>query len=396
MLLQHGNIVLLDGSVLEKTDLRIAGSVISEIKRGLTPHKDETRFDIDRRWVLPGLINAHVHIALSGTETQERILNQSVADFAINGVKNAETLLMSGFTTVRDLGAPHHIDISVKHAIESGRLNGPRIMVSGKPITTIGGHAWYWPSRQADGREECRKAAREELFAGADQLKVMATGGLLTMEGDPGAPQLTEEEIGVIVEVARDAGKKVAAHCHGLEGIRRAVHAGVDSIEHGSYADEEALVNMRERGIFLCTCLRATFVLQQMEGASNSFCDCVRKRAAKAFSRQCETYTMAHELGVKLAYGTDSGTPLNPHKESSREFGFMARCGLSPVETIHAATKYAAELLGIDNAVGTLEIGKIADILVIEENPLDSICVLENLQKHIILLFKAGQTVIEK
>ena len=389
MLLKNGNLIVGDGSYLERTDLRICGEKIAERGVNLTPHEKEAVVDLTDRWVLPGLIDAHVHVVLSAGADPYAILSRSDPDLTIDAVNNVRRLLYAGFTTVRDVGARNYIDVAVKKAIEEGTIEGPRMMVAGYCIVMTGGHCWNLGGRQADGPDECRKAAREQLFHGVDLLKMVATGGVVTREGEPGLPELIQEEMTAIVEEAHKAGKKATAHCHALEGIRNAVNAGVDSVEQGSFADRAMLEMMAKRGTYLCMCKHATYQCANTAGLPAY----LNERGKRVLEAQLATYRLAHELGVKLAFGTDAGTPFNPHGANGKEFAFQVQCGLSEMEAIETATKNAAELLGMLDRVGTLEVGKFADVLVLKDNPLEDIRVLERPDEEIALILKGGQVI---
>jgi len=392
MLLKNGNLIVGDGTVLESTDLRVEGELIAEVGRSLVPHGDELVLDLSGRWVLPGLIDAHTHVVMSGGDDPCAALSRSLPEVTIAAANNARRTLHAGFTTVRDMGACGYVDIAIRDAINRGELEGPRMLVAGACITMTGGHAWFLGGRQADGPDECRKAAREQLFRGVDHLKMMASGGVLTKEGEPGLPQLDCKEMMAIVAEAHKAGKKAAAHCHGLDGIRNAVRAGVDSVEHGSFADETVLREMAARGTFLCICMKATSVLASADGIP----DYMMQRAKRILDAQLETCRRARRIGVKVAFGTDAGTPRNPHGENGEEFLFFVECGFSEMEAIQAATGWAAELLGVSDRVGLLRPKMLADVLVLRHNPLDDIRVLARPREEIELLLKGGTPVISR
>lgn len=389
MLLQRGNVITGDGQLLERTDLRIQEGHITERGVGLQVLPNEETYELEGKWVLPGLIDAHVHTLMSGGTDPYALVSRSDADLTIDAMRNAKRLLRAGFTTARDLGSRNFIDVDVRDAISQGRIEGSRLRVSGRCIIMTGGHGWFLGSRQADGADDCRKAAREQLFHGVDQLKTMATGGATTKEGEPGRPQLSQIEMAAVVEEAHKAGKKVAAHCHSIEGIRFAVDAGVDSIEHGSFADREILERMAKKGTVLCICMRATSI----QANDTTIPAYMTERAKHILDAQLATCQLAHELGVSQVFGTDAGTPFNYHGENAKEFRFFRECGFSPMEALCSAMKSAADLIGLGNCLGTLDIGKIADILVLHTNPLEDIRVLEDPNQEIDLLMKEGQVV---
>jgi len=389
MLLTKANLIIGNGEYLEHMDLRVQNGVISELGPSLSPKIEETVVDLANHWMLPGLIDTHVHVVMSAQRDPYDLYSKPVSEITIAAVKNARNLLYAGFTTVRDMGACEYVDVAIRNAITQGHIEGPRLKAAGKPLIMTGGHGWFLGGRQADGPDECRKAAREQLFHGADHLKMMATGGGLTKEGEPGLPQLTQEEMTAIVEEAHNAGKKAAAHCHGLQGIRNAVFAGVDSIEHGSFANNSILEEMAKKGVFLCICMRAT----SLQVSGDAIPAYMMERAKRILGAQLDNCRRAHEMGVKQAFATDAGTPLNPHGENAKEFAFFLQCGFSEMEAIQGATSSAAELLGILDQVGTLEVGKLADILVLNHNPLEDISVLERPEEEINLLLQEGRVI---
>jgi imidazolonepropionase-like amidohydrolase len=391
MLLKNGNLIIGNGECLEGTDLRIESGVISKRAVNLKPHLKEPVIDLSNCWVLPGLIDAHVHIVMSGEMDSSNLPSKSTAEITINAINNASKLLYAGFTTVRDVGAIGYIDVAIRNAIAQGKIEGPRMMVSGKCIIMTGGHGLFLGAREADGPDECRKAAREQLFHSADQLKMMATGGALTESGEPGCSQLDKEEMAVIVKEAHNAGKKAAAHCHGLDGIRNAVEAGVDSVEHGTYADDAILEEMARRGTYLCICMRATSLLLDQVPVPAYMAD----RARQLMNLQLRNCRRAHEMGVRQAFGTDAGTPANYHGDNAKEFSFFVDCGFSPMEAIQVATSSSAELLGLGDRIGTLEPNKAADLFVVKGNPIEEIEVLTRPKEEILLLLKEGKVVLD-
>lgn len=346
--------------------------------------------DLSKATVLPGFIDAHVHLTGryvgEGDNWEDARVRDLPQEDAIRGARNARLTLEAGFTTVRNVGARAWSDIALRNMIREGVVPGPRILAAGYGIGITGGHCdtnGYIPGVAdrgpeegiADGREEILKAVRVQIKRGADWIKFCATGGVLS-EGDPvGAQQYSAEEMKALVEEARLAGRRVAAHAHGTEGIKAALRAGVASIEHGSLLDEEAIEAFRQTGAYLVPTLMAHEAVE--EAAKSGVLK--GQRAEKALfiaPRARESFRRAVAAGVKVALGTDAG--VFPHGRNAREFELMVRNGMKPMEAILAGTRNAAELLGVDGDVGTIEPGKVADLVAVEGNPLEDIRVLQS------------------
>ena len=347
--------------------------------------KGATIIDLGDRTLLPGFIDCHVHLAGRVIGEGENWDDAAVRDLpqedAIRGVRNAKATLEAGFTTVRNVGASDFSDIALRNAIRDGVVPGPRILAAGNAIGITGGHCdtnGYIPgilegdpeNGIADGDAEIMKAVRYQVKHGADVIKTCATGGVLS-EGDAvGVQQYSDEELVVLVTEAHLTGRKVAAHAHGAEGIKAALRAGVDSIEHGSMTDDEAIALFKKTGAFLVPTLMAQ---ESVERLANSG---VLKghRAEKALfiaPVARANIKKAIAAGVRIALGTDSG--VFPHGKNAHEFELMVGLGMKPMDAILAGTKNAAELLGLEKTVGTLEAGKIADLVAVDGNPLDDV-----------------------
>lgn len=341
--------------------------------------------DLSGKVIMPGMINCHVHVTMEPTDSSMSL--KSNARVALEAAENIKKYLKSGVTYVRDMGAPNYIDIDIRNAVKEGLIDGTRLLVSGKVVTMTGGHGWQH-GRECDGVDEVRKAAREQLKAGADLVKIMATGGVMTPGVEPGSPQLSKEEIEAAVIEAHNAGKKTASHAQGEAGIKNAVLAGIDSIEHGIFLTDEIIEMMLERGTYLVPTLAAPyFIIENGEEAGiPAFMVEKSKRVGEFHIR---SFQKAKEAGVKIAMGTDGGTPFNLHTKSAFELKLMVEHGMTPMEAIIASTKSAAELLGIDKNYGTLEKGKAADFIVLKENPLTNIETLLDVQQ----VYKDGKKV---
>ncbi len=360
-----------------------------------TPDEAVTVLDLPGRYVLPGLIDCHVHLACDGAPDSR--LHGDIGWTTLLMLKHAQNSLAAGITTVRDVGGRHMQEFLVRRAIESGLWAGPRMQLSGKllSITSSGTEYYDGMYREADGVDEVRKAAREQLKAGADLIKVLATGAVL-VEGElPGAVQFGPDELQVAVEEAGKVGKPVAAHAHGIQGIRNAVTAGVRTVEHGTYLhqDERVMGTMAERGIFLVPTLKTGFDV--LEGERPGVPQWIREKMKEVQEDAMLSVRRALELGVPIAMGTDAATPYNFHGDNAMELVWMAEAGLSPMQAIVASTANAARALGWDDWLGTLETGKVADLIVLSANanPLVSMRSLAD-RRNIELVLKDGQVVV--
>jgi imidazolonepropionase-like amidohydrolase len=378
----------------------VEGKTIARVEKGYLPvPAGAAAIDLKTRTVLPGLIDCHVHLEWEQSRqsyTEKYVLND--ADIAFNAAVYAERTLRSGFTTVRDLGG-QGVNISLRNAIQAGRVRGPRIVTSGKALSITGGHAdptngsrWdlfdapHAEEGVADGPDECRKAVREQVQRGADCIKVCATGGVLSLARDGRLPHYAEDELQVIVRTAADLGIAVAAHAHGDEGIRRAVEAGVVSIEHGTFMSEATMDAMIRRGTFYVPTLTAGWaVSDSAQRAPGFFPEMVRVKALGIGPKIQETTALAYRKGVKIAFGTDAG--VYPHGKNNLEFGFMAAAGMSNADILRAATRSAAQLLRLEDRIGSIEPGKFADVIAVEGDPLTDIRAMEG----VMFVMKDGQ-----
>jgi imidazolonepropionase-like amidohydrolase len=327
--------------------------------------------------LLPGLIDCHVHLGLGGEPDVVRTIREEAPGLTLlKAARFARLTIEAGFTTVRDLGYRDHSIFALKQGIEAGLLPGPRILAAGLAICMTGGHARFI-GRQADGPVDVATAVREQLAAGADVLKFIASGGVLTPGTSPDCAQLSSEELAAGMAEARRAGRRVAAHAHGAEGMKNAVRAGAHSIEHATLMDDEAAALMREHGVFMVPTLSALATTADC-GLACGIPDTAVTKATKMRARHEASFKQAHRTGIPIAMGTDAGTPFNFHGENAQELERMVALGMSPMEAIIAATSSAARLLGIDQEVGTIEAGKAADLVMVEGNPLRDISLLRN------------------
>jgi imidazolonepropionase-like amidohydrolase len=348
--------------------------------------------DLTGKTVMPGLIDCHVHIAA-----------ECLPDSTLAGpwgwttlimLKHAQNTLAAGVTTIRDVGGRHHLEFSLRKAAEMGLFAAPRMVLAGKLLSiTTTGTEWYdGMYREADGVDEVRKAAREQLKAGADLIKVLATGAVLAPGEKPGAATFEMEEIRAAVTEAAKVGKIVAAHAHGIEGIRNAVTAGAKTIEHGTYLNQDPrlMERMAKEEIFLVPTLKAGYDV--IYGDRPGIPDWIMEKSKETQEDALRSIGEAYKMGVPIAMGTDAATPYNFHGENAMELYYMSQAGMSNMDCIVASTKTAARALGWDSKLGTLEAGKLADLIVVKTNPLDDLRSLAD-RKNIEYVMQGGKFV---
>jgi imidazolonepropionase-like amidohydrolase len=377
--------------VQENAVIVIEGNKIIAVKNAgdFVPDIGDQIIDLSDKFVLPGLIDTHVHLGFCGKTSLVEV-SEAPELVVIKGMKNAKLDLLAGFTTVRDEGYPTITGSSIiRDAINDGLFPGPRVFTSGMYITQTGGHLDFrYPGETighhafksgnvANGPEEVRAAARLMLKYGADQIKVVVTGGVLSPGNEPGEQNMSVEEIRAAVEVAQMHGKITSAHAHGTAGIKAAATAGVSIIEHCTLVDEETIKIMVERHIAIAPTFIVLKVISE-QGAAVGIPDFAVRKAAALVGSHLSNIKKAYDAGVRIVFGTDCGTPLTPHGTQAGEFELMVQAGISHTETLLSATKYAAELLGWDDRIGTISPGKFADIVAVDKNPLEDISVLKN------------------
>ncbi len=363
----------------------VEGNKIRGVENGFTsPSTNDRTVDLKTRTVMPGWIDMHVHMEHETNPNRYmEPFTLNPADYAFQSVQFAETTLMNGFTSVRDLGGTG-VNISLRNAINKGTIRGPRIYTAGKSIATTGGHADPTNGYRKDlmgspgptegvvnSPEEGRKAVRQRYKDGSDLIKITATGGVLSMAKSGSNPQFTEEEIKAIVETANDYGFKVAVHAHGAEGMKRAIRAGVHSIEHGSLMDDEAISLFLKHGTWYVPTITAGQAVGDSAKKPGYYPAIVVPKALEIGPQIKNTFTRAYKAGVKIAFGTDAG--VFRHGLNWREFVYMIEAGMPALEAIKSATANAAELLGEKDKLGTIENGKLADIIAVDGNPLKDV-----------------------
>jgi len=364
MLIHDGKVADADGT--RRADVAVRDGRITEV--GKNAETDGARIDAGGAHVAPGLIDCHVHLVSDGNPDPKGDHRETDATLAYRATRAMRDSLRAGVTTVRDLNAPGTVAIDAGHAVQKGVLEGPRVRACGEAITMTGGH-FYQMAREADGVDDCRQAAREQLKKGADVVKLMACGSILWDENQA-APELTEEEIRAIVEAAHTKDVPVAAHAPGTEAMKNAIRAGVDSIEHANFMDEEAARMIAEEGIYWVPTAKALREFVE-RGPEEGFDDKYIERARDTTEAEGRTFELAVEHDVAVAMGTDAGTAFNYHGENPEEMSLMVERGLSPTEALKAATANAADLVGVD--AGWVREGALADLVVLPDDPNEDI-----------------------
>lgn len=384
---------LIDGKSNEaqsQMTIVVEGNKIVAIEKGFSKAgASDKLIDLSKKTVMPGFIDMHVHMESETSKDQAlQRFTSSEADIAFRSTVYAKKTLMAGFTTVRDLGGSG-VNISLRNAVASGLVQGPRIVTAGKSIATTGGHAdptnGYRKDLMGDpgpkegvinSPEEARQAVRQRYKDGSDMIKITATGGVLSIAKDGSGPQFTDEELKAIIETANDYGMHTAAHAHGTEGMKRAVIAGITTIEHGTKMDDEIMNLMKQKGTYYVPTISAGKYVAQQAKVMGYYHPLVVPKALEIGPQIQATFGKAYKAGVKIAFGTDAG--VFPHGENGKEFTFMVEAGMPAIEAIKSATVVNAGILGMADKIGTLENGKLADIVATDENPLKNIKTMES------------------
>jgi imidazolonepropionase-like amidohydrolase len=374
---------------------RVSITIENNSVKSITPMQaNPSSIDLSNYACLPGLMDMHVHLSDDPKPQVDQFRNAlslDAIDYAYSSTKLAERTLMAGFTTVRDLGAADGLNVAMKRAIENGSIVGPRMFTAGKAIGTTGGHAdpsngLSMAMRHAKGKpgpengvinstDTAREAVRSRYQEGADLIKITATGGVLSQAASGQNSQFTDEELRAIIATAKDYGFRVAAHAHGNEGIKRALRAGVDSIEHGTYMDDEAIALFKKMGAWYVPTISAGKFVAEKAKVPNYFSPVVQPKAAAIGPLIQATFARAVKAGLNIAFGTDAG--VFPNGENAKEFRYMVEAGMSPIAALRSATLGAAELLNQSKRLGSIEPNYAADIIAVKGDPLTDITLLE-------------------
>ena len=387
--------------IVKNSTIIINNQIISSIEEGFTVVPKGSQFiDLRGQTLMPGLMDMHVHFGQEYLSKSERPAKVERETSAILATQHALKTLKAGFTTVRQVGDRGMVAISLRDAINSGQLIGPSIFTSGKSIATTGGHAdptnglasgdYNYPTAEdgvINGPYDAYAAVRQRYKDGADGIKLTVTGGVLSVAKSGDNPQFTEEEVVSVVKAAKDYGMWVAVHAHGAEGMKRAVIAGVNSVEHGTFMTEEVMDLMIKNGTYYVPTISAGEFVAEKAKIDNYFPDIVRPKAASVGPQIAATFEKAYKRGVKIAFGTDAG--VQAHGTNWREFVYMSENGMPPIETIKAATIETAKLLSIDLTHGSITVGKVADLVAVKGNPLDDMYLMQNIS----FVMKGGENV---
>lgn len=369
--------ILRDVTVIDRGEKR-TGTVAYDESSGTITDIDEADADDERvvslpgYTVLPGLVDAHIHYSLSGERSVEDVVGMSDAELALVEARNARKTLEAGITAIRAMGA-RDIDTHVRDAIEAGEIPGPRTVANCRSITITGGHGHHL-GREITGPDDARRAVREQKKRGADFIKFMTTGGVTTPGSDPDTVAMTVEEITALVDEAHRQGVHAATHVHGAEGAKVAIEAGVDTVEHGTFLDDEAIELFLEHDTTLVPTLSAPYhIVRNIETATEESA----RKTRHVYERHIESFEKAVDAGVRIAGGTDAGTPFNSHGANATEIEFMAKYGMDPVDAVRAMTEIAADAVGLDGS-GTLEPGTHADLLLVEGDVTENLTLLND------------------
>lgn len=383
-----GELLVVAGEApLKKQTLVITDGKISALKSGFVAASnfanDAQLIDLSSSFVMPGLMDMHVHLQGElGPNNDSEMVNMSDADTLMKSAYFAKKTLMAGFTTVRDLGSSAEQSYALRDGIKSGWVEGPTIVAAGSSVAVTGGHGdvdgmapdlmeLHTAKTVCDGPYDCRRATRRAIKFGADVIKITSTGGVLSDTDTGTGQQMADDEIKEVVDTAHSLGRKVASHAHAAAGINAALRAGVDSIEHGSYANEESIKLFKKGGAYLVPTLMAGDTVVNLAKTTNFMSPEIKAKAIRVGGDMIENFKRSYKAGVKIAYGTDSG--VSKHGTNAREAELMFEAGMTPQDILVSATLHAADLIGKSKSLGTLEVGKVADIIATDASPLNDI-----------------------
>lgn len=397
-----GHLIDGNGNNIEDAVIVIKDNMITKI--GLKteveiPDKDNTLFiHAENKYVLPGLIDAHTHIQLNQGEGELELISEPVPYQTVKAQSNAKRTLLAGYTTIRDLGAENLIDLGIRDGINNGFIEGPRMIVSGYKVIPTGADFIVYPpsvvitSRHTmDSPAEIRRAIRELATLGVDLIKVMTSGRTFRKSSSPDSQTYTNEEMETAVFEAHNLGLKVSAHAHGKKGVKLALQSGCDTLEHGTELEDVDIEYMLENDVFLIPTFSYSGRILEL-GDKCPLPDYIIKKALNSRKKRLDSFQRAYKAGVKIAAGSDAGMPMVDHGTNARELVEFVKAGMGEMEALDAATRIAAEALGLEDKVGTVSEGKLADIIIVKENPLENIKTLIN-QENIMMIIKDGDII---
>ena len=402
-----GNVLAVPGTpLLSKQTIVVTDGRITALKSGFIPAKniakDAQFVDLSESYVMPGLMDMHVHLQGElGPKNDSKKLRMSESDKLVESAYFAKKTLLAGFTTVRDLGGSPEQIFALRDGIAKGYLQGPRIIAAGSNVAVTGGHGdvdgmspdlleMHTAKTICDGPYDCRRATRHAIKFGADVIKITSTGGVLSDTDTGTGQQMADDELKEVINAAHALGRKVASHAHAAAGINAALRAGVDSIEHGSYANAESIKLFKKTGAYLVPTLMAGDTVVNLAKNTDFMSPAISAKAIRVGGDMMINFKQAYKSGVKIAYGTDSG--VSKHGNNAREAVLMFNAGMKPQDILKSATIHAADLIGKSTSLGTIEAGKIADIIATHDNPLNDITALLDVD----FVMKSGEIVKQK
>lgn len=393
-----------DNRVEKNTNVVVEGNKISYVGSDIGIPEDARVIEAKGQTLMPGLIDCHVHLDLGAEmDFPGQMLEEPAAMCIVRATERLGRYLPAGFTTIRVNGGLEHMATSLRDAVKNKIIKGPRIVAAGKYLSITGGHGQFfktWVSVEdslvdmVDGPEEIRKAIRTQIANGVDVIKFFNTGGVMDSASNPNGQEYTDEELSTIVSEAKKGGKRTSTHAHGVMGIKSAIKAGVDSIEHASMLDDECIEMLKESDSFIVPTLSPLHWIIA-KGNDGGLPDYVMNKAKDLSEVAKNSFRMAYESKVNVAMGTDSGTPFNFHGKNALELELMTKNGMSPIDAIITATKKSAENLGLADSIGTIEVGKLADLILIDGDPLSDITLLQN-ESKIKVVMKEGEVEVDR